>query len=104
MPGVRVVAVRPDRESVWGQFTVFVERRAEVQSRLQARGIPSAVHYPLPLNRQPAYAHLCCPDCCPRSEHAAARVLSLPMSADLSEADQDRVVQALAEAVSVPVA
>ena len=98
--GVRMVAVRPDRNSVWAQMTVFVERRAEVQAALQAQGIPTAVHYPIPLNRQPAYAHLCCPDCTPHVVRAAEQVLSLPMSADLTEADQDRVVHALAEALA----
>ncbi len=98
--GVPVVAVRPDRNSVWAQMTVFVERRAQVQAALQAAGVPTAVHYPIPLNRQPAYAHLCCPDCTPQSARAADRVLSLPMSADLSESDQDLVVQALAAAVA----
>ncbi|MFO1326923.1 MAG: DegT/DnrJ/EryC1/StrS family aminotransferase [Rubrivivax sp.] len=98
--GVRQVAVRPDRNSVWAQVTVFVERRAEVQAALKAAGIPTAVHYPIPLNRQPAYAHLCCPDCTPRAARAAEQVLSLPMSADLTEADQDRVVQALAGALA----
>jgi UDP-2-acetamido-2-deoxy-ribo-hexuluronate aminotransferase len=98
--GLRQVAVRPDRNSVWAQVTVFVERRAEVQAALQAQGIPTAVHYPIPLNRQPAYAHLCCPDCTPQSSRAADQVLSLPMSADLSETDQDRVVQVLADAVA----
>jgi UDP-2-acetamido-2-deoxy-ribo-hexuluronate aminotransferase len=98
--GLRQVAVRPDRNSVWAQVTVFVERRAEVQAALQAQGIPTAVHYPIPLNRQPAYAHLCCPDCTPHAARAADQVLSLPMSADLSEADQDRVVQVLADAVA----
>ncbi len=98
--GVPVVAVRPDRNSVWAQMTVFVDQRAAVQAALQAQGIPTAVHYPIPLNRQPAYAHLCCPDCTPHSAAAAERVLSLPMSADLSDVDQDRVVQALARAVA----
>ncbi len=98
--GLRQVAVRPDRNSVWAQVTVFVERRAELQAALQLQGIPTAVHYPLALHRQPAYAHLCGPDCCPVSSRAAEQVLSLPMSADLSQADQDRVVRALAEAVA----
>jgi UDP-2-acetamido-2-deoxy-ribo-hexuluronate aminotransferase len=98
--GLPVVTVRPDRHSVWAQMTVFVERRAEVQAALQAQGIPTAVHYPIPLNRQPAYAHWCCPDCTPRADAAAARVMSLPMSADLTEADQDRVVQVLTAAVA----
>jgi UDP-2-acetamido-2-deoxy-ribo-hexuluronate aminotransferase len=98
--GVGLLAVRPDRDCVWAQYTVFVQDRAVVQGALQAQGIPTAVHYPKPLHHQPAYAALCCPDCCPASVAAAARVMSLPMSADLTEADQDRVVAALAEATA----
>ena len=95
---VQLLAVRPDRNCVWAQYTVMVENRAAVMAALQAAGIPTAVHYPKPLHHQPAYAADCCPDCNPHSIAAAGRVLSLPMSADLSEADQDRVVAALAEA------
>ncbi len=95
---VQLLAVRPDRDCVWAQYTVMVDNRAAVMASLQAAGIPTAVHYPKPLHHQPAYAAGCCPDCNPHSIRAAQRVLSLPMSADLSEADQDRVVAALAEA------
>jgi UDP-2-acetamido-2-deoxy-ribo-hexuluronate aminotransferase len=77
----------------------MVDHREAVAAALKAEGIPTAVHYPRPLHRQPAYEALCCPECCPASDAAAARVLSLPMSADLTEADQDRVVAALARAV-----
>lgn len=98
--GIRTVAQRPDRDSVHAQFTVFVESRAQVQQALQAAGIPTAVHYPIPLHHQPAYAAFCCPECCPQSQTAARTVLSLPMSADLQTADQDRVVDALIQAVA----
>ena len=91
-----LLTVRPDRDCVWGQYTVFVERRAEVQQALAAQGVPTAVHYPRPLHRQPAYERYAPPAGCPVSEQVAARVLSLPMSADLAEPDQDRVVEALA--------
>ncbi|MEX8494369.1 DegT/DnrJ/EryC1/StrS family aminotransferase [Sphaerotilus sp.] len=99
-PGFGLLTMRPDRDSVWGQYTVFVPERAKVQAALQAAGIPTAVHYPKPLHHQAAYAAFCCPDCCPHSVAAAARVMSLPMSPDLSEADQDRVVAALADALA----
>jgi len=98
--GLQLLAVRPDRDCVWGQFTVMVDDRNAVQAALKAAGVPTAVHYPKPLHHQPAYAAHCCPDCCPHSVQAAARVLSLPMSADLSEADQDRVVSALRDALA----
>ena len=95
---VQLLAVRPDRDCVWAQYTVLVSHRQAVQAALQAAGIPTAVHYPKPLHHQPAYAGDCCPDCNPVSICASQRVLSLPMSADLAEADQDRVVAALARA------
>jgi UDP-2-acetamido-2-deoxy-ribo-hexuluronate aminotransferase len=98
--GVEQVAVRPDRDSVFAQYTVMVDRRAEVQAALKAAGVPTAVHYPLPLHRQPAYAGLCGKAECPVSDRLAARVLSLPMSADLTDADQDRVAGALLAALS----
>ncbi len=95
-----VIAQRTRRTSVYAQYTVFVEDRPAMQAALSAQGIPTAVHYPKPMNQQPAYAALCCPDCCPESTRAAQRVLSLPMSADLSYDDQDRVVQVLHEAMA----
>ncbi|MCW5632681.1 MAG: DegT/DnrJ/EryC1/StrS family aminotransferase [Rubrivivax sp.] len=100
IPGVQRVAVRGDRNSVYAQYTVMVDDRADVQAALQTAGVPTAVHYPRPLHRQPAYAQYAGADPCPVSERVAERVLSLPMSADLAEADQDRVVQALSAAVA----
>ena len=99
VPGLTQVAVRPDRDSVYAQYTVMVEHRAAVQAALAAAGVPTAVHYPKPLNEQPAYAAHCCAGCTPRAAALADRVLSLPMSADLSEADQDTVVAALRSAL-----
>ncbi len=95
VPGLRLLGTRADRDCVWAQFSVFADDRAALVAKLTAQGIPTAIHYPKPLHRQPAYAALCCPDCCPKSERAATTVLSLPMSADLTHAQQDRVVAAL---------
>jgi UDP-2-acetamido-2-deoxy-ribo-hexuluronate aminotransferase len=53
---VQLLAVRPDRDCVWAQFTVIVDNRRAVQAALQAAGVPTAVHYPKPLHHQPAYA------------------------------------------------
>jgi UDP-2-acetamido-2-deoxy-ribo-hexuluronate aminotransferase len=97
--GVALLTVRPDRDCVWAQYTVFVDHRTQVQAQLLAQGVPTAVHYPKPLHLQPAYAADCCPDCCPQSVITGQRVMSLPMSADLTEAQQDHVVAALLEAV-----
>jgi UDP-2-acetamido-2-deoxy-ribo-hexuluronate aminotransferase len=100
IPGLRLLAVRPDRDCVWGQYTVFVENRPAVQAALKDAGIPTAIHYPRPLHHQPAYAAHCCPECCSVSLQVSQQVLSLPISADLAEADQDRVAAALRSACS----
>jgi UDP-2-acetamido-2-deoxy-ribo-hexuluronate aminotransferase len=97
--GISRVQQRPDRSSVFAQYTVFVEDRDQVQSLLSSSGIPTAVHYPVPLNAQPAYRHLCCVECTPLSQHVASRVMSLPMGPDLSEDLQREVVKALRRAV-----
>lgn len=89
------VSVRSDRDSVWGQFTVLANDRAAVKARLESAGIPTAIHYPIPLHRQPAYEAMCAGVDCPVSDDVAARVLSLPMSAYMDESQVDEVVQAL---------
>lgn len=98
--GIERVRQKPDRGSVFAQYTVFVDQRDRVREALQQAGIPVAVHYPLPLNEQPAYRDLCCPDCTPVAKATAARVLSVPMGADLRPEQQDRVVEALHAAVN----
>ena len=75
---------RPERTSVYAQYTIMAPTREALQKRLTEAGIPTAVHYPVPLNEQPAYKHLCCPDCTPVAQQLAKKVMSLPMSADLS--------------------
>lgn len=100
LAGLRTLILEPDRTSVYAQYTVLVPRREEIQAKLQEAGIPTAVHYPVPLNRQPAYNGLGSGEATPNSEWAAEHVLSLPMGPDLSESDQNRVVEALAIAVA----
>jgi UDP-2-acetamido-2-deoxy-ribo-hexuluronate aminotransferase len=97
--GVKLLAVRSDRDCVWAQYTVLVNERTSVQASLQAQGIPTAIHYPKPVHHQAAYARFAAANECPRSIAAAARVISLPMSADLTQAQQDRIVRALRTAV-----
>ncbi|MEO8924556.1 MAG: DegT/DnrJ/EryC1/StrS family aminotransferase [Caldimonas sp.] len=100
LPGLALPTVRADRDSAWAQYTLFVEGRSAVQAALLERGIPTAVHYPKPIHHQPAYAGLASAERYPLSVVAADRVLSVPMSADLSFEQQDRVVAALGEALA----
>lgn len=100
--GIARVVQRDDRTSVFAQYTIFAEDRPALQASLNARGVPTAVHYPVPLNQQPAYRHLCDPDSTPLSRDAASMVMSLPMSADLSREQQDAIVAAVAASLAEP--
>jgi UDP-2-acetamido-2-deoxy-ribo-hexuluronate aminotransferase len=81
----------------WAQYTVRVPRRDGVQAKLKAAGVPTVVHYPLPLNRQPAVAD---PSCVlPHGDRAAEEVLSLPMHPYLTIDDQRGVIEGLLSAV-----
>lgn len=91
----------PGCTSVYAQYTVEVPNRPQVEERMKARGIPTAIHYPVPLHLQPVFAGLKLgPGSLPAAEAAAARVISLPMHPYLSEAQQEEVVAALHDAVS----
>lgn len=100
---VQRLAVRGNRDCVWAQFTLQLEQREAVIKSLNGAGIPTAIHYPRPLHRQPAYERFFQGSgqgqVLPNAEAAAQRVMSLPMSADLSEAQQDVVVAALRQAL-----
>lgn len=100
LAGVRTLALGSGRTSVYAQYSVLVPRRDDMQAKLQAAGIPTAVHYPVPLNRQPAYEALGSGGPTPISEWTAQHVMSLPMGPDLAPADMERVVDALAAAAS----
>jgi UDP-2-acetamido-2-deoxy-ribo-hexuluronate aminotransferase len=96
---VDLVARGNDRSSAFAQYTVLVERRNEVQRTLQEAGIPTAVHYPVPIHMQPAYAHLSGGATCPVARGLADRVMSLPMGPYLTDEDIRRVCMALLDAV-----
>lgn len=98
---VDLLTVRPDRTSVYAQFTVLVESRAAVQQALKDRGVPTAIHYPTPLHMQPAYEHFASPSSCPNSRSLAQRVLSLPMHPEMTETTLRRIAVALDESLSV---
>lgn len=101
VPGVRTIRVAEDRTSVWGQFTVLVEDREAVVASLKADGVPTAVHYPIPLHRQRAYADNCrIVGSLGSSDQAASRVLSLPMHPFMDEAVQAGIVAEMAKCTS----
>lgn len=98
---VEVPRVAAGATSVWAHYTITVDRRDEIAAELKELGIPTAIHYPRPLTRQPAYdKYPMSPGGVPVSEQLAARVLSLPMHAYLDERTQDRIIEAVCRVVS----
>ena len=80
--------------STWAQYTLQVTDRARLQAALKAAGVPTMVYYPIPLSRQPAYAHF--PSApTPVSEALCGTVMSLPMHPYLDAATQDRIIEAV---------
>jgi UDP-2-acetamido-2-deoxy-ribo-hexuluronate aminotransferase len=79
--------------SVYAQYTIAVDDRERVVANLKAAGIPTAVHYPLPIHQQPAFLDNKVD--CPVSERAAARVLSLPMHPYLESDTQAQIVDTI---------
>ena len=92
--GIEPPFVEAHNVSVYAQYTIRVEDREALSERLKEAGVPTAVHYPLPLNRQPAVedpqARL------PVGDRAAREVLSLPMHPYLSDAQIAQIVDSLA--------
>ena len=95
--GIVTPYIEPFNTCVYAQYTLQVEKRETVQKALEAKKIPTAVHYPIPLNKQPAMnqGHLSFPV----AEHLARRVISLPMHPYLTRADQAEVVAAVLSAL-----
>ena len=83
--------------SNWAQYTIEHDNRDGLAAHLRGLGVPSAVYYPVPMHMQPAYRRF--PQGAgglPVTERIRDRVISLPMHADLDEAAQDRIVDAVA--------
>ena len=94
LAGIKSVPlVMPHNKSAWAQYTVRVSNRAAFQAALSEDGIPTAVHYPIPLNKQPAVADALAD--LPNGAMFSEQVLSLPMSSYLTEADLLRVVASM---------
>ncbi len=90
--------VEPHNVSAWAQFTILMDNRDAVQSALKAAGIPTAVHYPIPLNKQPAVADAHAE--LPHGDDAAKRVMSLPMHAYLDSSTQRSIVNSVMNAMT----
>jgi dTDP-4-amino-4,6-dideoxygalactose transaminase len=95
-PGLRLMPRDPRALPIWHIFPVFHPRRDEFRKLLEGRDVQTGVHYPRPIHLQPAYAFLGHETGdFPVSEELAATEMSLPMFPELSDADVDRVIDAV---------
>jgi len=89
----------PDSTSAWAVYAVLLRDQAErdaLQASLRADGVPTAIYYPRPLHLQPAYAAAHDGTSLPVAEDLGTRILALPIHPDLSDADVDRICNAVA--------
>ncbi len=101
VPGVVPPRVVPWGDHVFHQYTIRLPQRDRVQKALAEQDIASTVYYPTPIHLQPIYGSLGYrPGDLPESERAASEALSLPMYPELSDLQIERVVDAIASAVS----
>lgn len=86
--------VKSGRTSVWAQYTLSVSGRNAFQAKLQAAGVPTAIHYPKPLHLQECFGYLnYVQGAFPVAEKASDEVISLPMNAFLSEDELDFIAE-----------
>jgi len=98
VPGVRTPATDPANEHIFHQYVIEADRRDELQAHLKARGIGTAVYYPVPLHLQPCFGYLGGkPGSLPVSEAAAHRVLALPVYPEMTDAQKQHVATSIRE-------
>lgn len=85
--------IEPHSTSVYAQYTIRAQNRNAVQEKLKQAGIPTAVHYSIPLNKQPAVADSTVN--LPQGDEASEQVISLPMGPYLTVPDQHHIAQCL---------
>ena len=90
---VKTPDIMNDRKSAWAQFTLICADRAEIIEKLNSENIPFAIHYPLPLNLQPAVADTARE--LPIGNKIAQHVISLPMNAYMTTQNAQRVCEAI---------
>jgi dTDP-4-amino-4,6-dideoxygalactose transaminase len=95
---IRTPRVIDGAQSTWAQYVLQVPNRNKLIGDLKAKGIPTAVYYPIPLSQQKGYKHF--PSApTPVSEKISKTVVALPMHPYLDEATQDKIVAAVLESV-----
>lgn len=92
--------VSPQNVHVYAQYTILVSNRELVVAKLQGLGIPTAVHYPIPLHQQKALEKYHRGNDLHISEQIARQVLSLPMHPYLDVVIQDRIVESVLQCLN----
>ena len=92
------VSLDVSTRSAWAQYTIRTSRRDKLAECLKQREIPTAIHYPLPLNKQPAVADK--EFYGPVGDEAAKEVLSLPVHAYMTEAEIEHVISSVCEVLN----
>jgi dTDP-4-amino-4,6-dideoxygalactose transaminase len=96
IPGVRVPKVAHDREPVWHLYVIRHDKRDALAAHLKARGVQTAINYPVALPFLPCYAPMGHqPADFPNAHHDQSRILSLPIFPEMTEAHMDAVVEAI---------
>ncbi len=93
----------PDSTSAWAIYAILVEdgaARDHLQAMLRTRSVPSAIYYPRPLHRQPAYRDHHDGSALPVSEALSERILALPIHPDLTDEAVGRVCEAVLAGIS----
>ncbi len=95
---VRAPVTDPANEHIFHQYTVRADRRDELRAHLQARDIACMIYYPIALHLQECFAPLGYrPGALPVTERAMAEVVSLPIYPELTDSQQDEVIEAIRE-------
>lgn len=98
--GIKRIQQQQNRTSVFAQYSILVENREQLIDKLKKEGIPVAVHYPVPLNQQPAYEKFWGAAKTPVASEVAKKVMSLPMGPYLQEDDLNKIVAAFASFIA----
>jgi UDP-2-acetamido-2-deoxy-ribo-hexuluronate aminotransferase len=86
-PGFMAPMVKPDRDSVWAQYTLSVNNREEFQKKLTAAGVPTSIHYPRTMPDQPWYKE--------HTANANMEISKARHAADMDTATQDEIIKAV---------
>ena len=93
MSAIQTPYLDPHNTSAWAQYTIQVPNREPLQEQLKQVGIPTAVHYPIPLNKQRAVADATAQ--LPVGDAVSQRVMSLPMHPYLDESSLQTIAQTI---------